>query len=58
MTGYFRAMDDFCTDPVTGDRRAIDYLFFGFMILFSPILLPLYYLGMLGSLIQRKEERE
>lgn len=42
-----RFMDEMVVEPY-------DYVFFGFMILFSWVLLPLYLVGKLGAKIARK----
>lgn len=55
MQQYLNATRDFCTDPVTGDRRLIDYIMLGTMIVAAPILAPLYYLGLLDTVVHLHE---
>lgn len=58
MTGYIEDISGFCTDPVAGERRTIDYIMLGAFIVASPVLLPLYYVGVLSSIILERGEDE
>lgn len=47
--GYFSDVLNLCS----ADRNFPDRLFLGFMILMSPVLIPIYYVGYLGEVVAR-----
>lgn len=45
--GYFRTIYELSKDPVNGGYDPTGTVFLGFCVLFSPVLLPLFYIGRL-----------
>lgn len=56
MTKYVDAIADLSKDPVTGEYDTMGYIFFGFCMVASPILGPLYYLGRFVSRLRAYSE--
>jgi hypothetical protein len=49
--GYF---EDVYYESYDGVRDDFDYFFFGLMIIFSPLTVPVYYVGMLGRWVMER----
>lgn len=47
--GYWRWVLEFSMWPTSAERTGFEYFFLGAMILFTPIVGPLYYLGVIGE---------
>jgi hypothetical protein len=53
--GYF---EDMYHESYNGVRDDFDYMIFGVSILLSPIMLPIYYVGMLGRWVMGRGSDE
>lgn len=47
--GYWQWVAEFTMWPTSTQRTGFEYFFLGAMILFTPILAPLYYVGVVGE---------
>jgi hypothetical protein len=53
--GYF---EDMYHESYNGVRDDFDYFMFGFSVLLSPIMVPIYYIGMLGRWVMERGSDE